>query len=384
MKEERQRRIRERQKEFFGGLEVHKEKLEDLFKVRRERLKGFNRYAKEFHKRKERLHREKIDKIQREKINLLKINDVEGYLRMVQDAKSDRVKQLLKETEKYLQKLGSKLKEAKLLTSRFENEADETRTSNATDDETLIENEDESDQAKHYLESNEKYYLMAHSIKENINEQPSSLVGGKLREYQMNGLRWLVSLYNNHLNGILADEMGLGKTVQVISLICYLMETKNDRGPFLVVVPSSVLPGWQSEINFWAPSIHKIVYCGTPDERRKLFKEQIVHQKFNVLLTTYEYLMNKHDRPKLSKIHWHYIIIDEGHRIKNASCKLNADLKHYVSSHRLLLTGTPLQVLFLSFSICPHLDIDAYSFPIMFVAIFCCSHCPQSHHLHLL
>lgn len=58
--------------------------------------------------------------------------------------------------------------------------------------------------------------------------------------------------------------------------------------------------------------------------------------------------MNKHDRPKLSKIHWHYIIIDEGHRIKNASCKLNADLKYYQSSHRLLLTGTPLQVFFFS------------------------------------
>lgn len=116
----------------------------------------------------------------------------------------------------------------------------------------------------------------------------------------MNGLRWLVSLYNNHLNGILADEMGLGKTVQVsfyyknndlvwvgcilfplnmfcvclqvISLICYLMETKNDRGPFLVVVPSSVLPGWDSEINFWAPSVNKIVYSGPPEERRRLFK----------------------------------------------------------------------------------------------------------------
>lgn len=84
------------------------------------------------------------------------------------------------------------------------------------------------------------------------------------------------------------------------------------------------------------------------------FREQIVHQKFNVLLTTYEYLMNKHDRPKLSKIHWHYIIIDEGHRIKNASCKLNADLKHYQSAHRLLLTGTPLQVtVFPEFTICP-------------------------------
>jgi hypothetical protein len=59
--------------------------------------------------------------------------------------------------------------------------------------------------------------------------------------------------------------------------------------------------------------------------------------------------MNKHDRPKLSKIQWHYIIIDEGHRIKNASCKLNADLKLYRSYHRLLLTGTPLQVLKLEY-----------------------------------
>lgn len=65
--------------------------------------------------------------------------------------------------------------------------------------------------------------------------------------------------------------------------------------------------------------------------------------------------MNKHDRPKLSKIQWHYIIIDEGHRIKNASCKLNAELKHYRSNHRLLLTGTPLQVLcclFVSLYLC--------------------------------
>nr|XP_025611537.1 chromatin structure-remodeling complex protein SYD isoform X5 [Arachis hypogaea] len=343
MKEERQKRIRERQKEFFGEIEVHKEKLDDVFKIKRERWKGFNRYVKEFHKRKERTHREKIDRIQREKINLLKINDVEGYLRMVKDAKSDRVKQLLKETEKYLQKLGSKLQEAKSAAGRFGQDDEAGSYSFPENGQTNSENEDLSDQAKHYMESNEKYYMMAHSIKESIAEQPSCLQGGKLREYQMNGLRWLVSLYNNHLNGILADEMGLGKTVQVISLICYLMETKNDRGPFLVVVPSSVLPGWDSEISFWAPVIHKIVYAGPPEERRRLFKERIVHQKFNVLLTTYEYLMNKHDRPKLSKIHWHYVIIDEGHRIKNASCKLNAELKHYHSSHRLLLTGTPLQ-----------------------------------------
>lgn len=60
--------------------------------------------------------------------------------------------------------------------------------------------------------------------------------------------------------------------LQVIALICYLMEKKNDRGPFLVVVPSSVLPGWDSEISFWAPSVKKITYSGPPEERRKLFK----------------------------------------------------------------------------------------------------------------
>ncbi|KAF8723657.1 hypothetical protein HU200_021617 [Digitaria exilis] len=206
---------------------VRREKLEDSFKVKRERLKGFNRYVKEFHKRKERIHREKLDRIQREKINLLKNNDVEGYLRMVQDAKSDRVKQLLRETEKYLQKLGAKLQNAKSTDGRASNVLDKSDPANDI--------EDESYQPQHYLESNEKYYKLAH-------------------------------------------------------------------------------------------------------------REMIVHQKFNVLLTTYEYLMNKHDRPKLSKIQWHYIIIDEGHRIKNASCKLNADLKLYRSSHRLLLTGTPLQV----------------------------------------
>lgn len=56
---------------------------------------------------------------------------------------------------------------------------------------------------------------------------------------QIKGLEWLVSLYNNNLNGILADEMGLGKTIQTIALITYLMEYKRINGPFLIIVPLS-------------------------------------------------------------------------------------------------------------------------------------------------
>jgi ATP-dependent helicase STH1/SNF2 len=54
---------------------------------------------------------------------------------------------------------------------------------------------------------NRDYYNTAHIIQEKITEQPSILIGGKLKDYQMQGLQWLVSLYNNRLNGILADEM---------------------------------------------------------------------------------------------------------------------------------------------------------------------------------
>ncbi|XP_024518394.1 chromatin structure-remodeling complex protein SYD [Selaginella moellendorffii] len=335
-REERSRRIKDRQREFFKDIELQRDKLEDWNKAKRERWKSFNRYVRDTHKRKDKVHREKLDKIQREKINLLKNNDVEGYLRMIKDAKSDRVEQLLRETESYLEKLGTKLQEQKKEIGRSDSDLFNQFS-------VMTKKEQSYDQAEHYLESNEKYYLLAHSVKESIPSQPASLHGGTLREYQMNGLRWLVSLYNNHLNGMLADEMGLGKTVQVIALICYLIEAKHDRGPFLVVVPSSVLPNWMSEITRWAPNVIKLSYTGTPDERRRLFKEHIVQQQFNILVTTYEYLMNKNDRPKLSKIRWHYIIIDEGHRIKNASCKLNAELKHYQSNNRLLLTGTPIQ-----------------------------------------
>ena len=81
------------------------------------------------------------------------------------------------------------------------------------------------------------YYEVAHRIKEEVTAQSSNLVGGTLKEYQIKGLQWMISLYNNNLNGILADEMGLGKTIQTISLITYLIERKQQPGPYLVIVP---------------------------------------------------------------------------------------------------------------------------------------------------
>jgi len=77
---------------------------------------------------------------------------------------------------------------------------------------------------KALMQNKATYYHVAHTEKETVNMQPDMLVGGTLRLYQMQGLQWLVSLYNNRLSGVLADEMGLGKTIQIVALIAYLME----------------------------------------------------------------------------------------------------------------------------------------------------------------
>ncbi|XP_074603236.1 SWI/SNF-related matrix-associated actin-dependent regulator of chromatin subfamily A member 2-like isoform X2 [Brevipalpus obovatus] len=187
----------------------------------------------------------------------------------------------------------------------------------------------------------QNYYNIAHAISEEVKEQATMLENGKLKQYQVKGLEWLVSLYNNNLNGILADEMGLGKTIQTIGLITYLIEKKKNHGPFLIIVPLSTMSNWMLEFDRWAPKVEKIPYKGSPNVRRSL-QQKLRTTKFNVLLTTYEYIIK--DKASLAKIKWKYMIIDEGHRMKNHHCKLTQVLNtHYAAPHRLLLTGTPLQ-----------------------------------------
>lgn len=195
------------------------------------------------------------------------------------------------------------------------------------------------------LKNDVDYYSIAHTITESITEQSQLLVGGELKEYQIKGLEWLVSLYNNNLNGILADEMGLGKTIQTIGLVTYLMDKKKNMGPYLIIVPLSTLSNWMIEFEKWSPAVVALSYKGSPQFRRNV-QSQLRSGKFNVLVTTYEYVIK--DKAVLSKIRWKYMIIDEGHRMKNHHCKLTQILNtFYTSGHRLLLTGVSTTALVL-------------------------------------
>uniref|UniRef100_A0AC35THP9 SNF2-family ATP dependent chromatin remodeling factor snf21 n=1 Tax=Rhabditophanes sp. KR3021 TaxID=114890 RepID=A0AC35THP9_9BILA len=190
----------------------------------------------------------------------------------------------------------------------------------------------------------DSYYRIAHRIKEKIVKQHSTMgneTNLRLKPYQILGLQWMISLYNNNLSGILADEMGLGKTIQTIALITYLMEVKKNAGPYLIIVPLSTIQNFVLEFDKWAPHVNKIIYKGTKDVR-KLLEASVKKGNFNVLLTTFDYVLK--EKNLLGKIRWKYMIIDEGHRMKNHQCKLTLTLNaHFHAQHRLLLTGTPLQ-----------------------------------------
>ncbi|CAH0521038.1 unnamed protein product [Peronospora belbahrii] len=177
--------------------------------------------------------------------------------------------------------------------------------------------------------------------------QPKLLTGGTLRDYQLEGIRWLCNLFENGLNGILADEMGLGKTIQVIGLLAHL-KALGVRGPHLIVAPLSTLMNWATEFHKWSPSMPVVIYHGTKQERKSMRKNELNAMKksnvdFPVVISSYEVMLA--DARSFTKMGfvWKYMVIDEGHRLKNMDCKLVRELKRGRSENRLLLTGTPLQ-----------------------------------------
>ncbi|XP_059837662.1 chromodomain-helicase-DNA-binding protein 7 isoform X3 [Hypanus sabinus] len=174
--------------------------------------------------------------------------------------------------------------------------------------------------------------------------------GNQLREYQLEGVNWLLFNWYNSQNCILADEMGLGKTIQSITFL-YEMYLKGIQGPFLIIAPLSTITNWEREFRTWT-AMNVAVYHGSQASRQMIQAYEMYFRdaegriiqgayKFHAIITTFEMILT--DCPELRNIAWRCVIIDEAHRLKNRNCKLLEGLKLMDLEHKVLLTGTPLQ-----------------------------------------
>ncbi|KAL2292073.1 hypothetical protein FJTKL_10737 [Diaporthe vaccinii] len=176
---------------------------------------------------------------------------------------------------------------------------------------------------------------------ETVFRESPPFVKGEMRDYQVAGLNWLISLHENGISGILADEMGLGKTLQTISFLGYLRHIMGITGPHLITVPKSTLDNWKREFTRWTPEVNVLVLQGAKEERQQLIADRLESEDFDVCITSYEMILR--EKSHLKKFAWEYIIIDEAHRIKNEESSLAQVIRLFNSRNRLLITGTPLQ-----------------------------------------
>ncbi|XP_055320960.1 chromatin-remodeling complex ATPase chain Iswi-like [Sitodiplosis mosellana] len=172
-------------------------------------------------------------------------------------------------------------------------------------------------------------------------ETTPAYINGVMRDYQLRGLNWLISLHENNVNGILADEMGLGKTLQTISILGFLKNYKTIDGPFLVVGPKSTLANWFKEVKKFCPTLRALTLIGEKTARQDVIHQLEKRKSWDVLLTTYEMILA--EKSALKRYNWRYLVVDEAHRLKNENNKISTILRSFKSDNRLLLTGTPLQ-----------------------------------------
>ncbi|CAK8998941.1 Probable global transcription activator SNF2L1 (ATP-dependent helicase SMARCA1) (DNA-dependent ATPase SNF2L) (Nucleosome-remodeling factor subunit SNF2L) (SWI/SNF-related matrix-associated actin-dependent regulator of chromatin subfamily A member 1) [Durusdinium trenchii] len=178
-----------------------------------------------------------------------------------------------------------------------------------------------------------------------VDVQPDLVEGGTMRDYQLDGLAWMAEMHARGCPMILGDEMGLGKTLQTIALLCHLKETKGGKAPSLVVCPLSVLSSWMNEFKHWAPSF-KVLQLHSSDvsEReiqRRSFEENPL--SFDAVVTTYEMVKNPTLKQMFAVHAFRYVVLDEGHIIKNEKSQISQALRRLHFESTLLLTGTPLQ-----------------------------------------
>jgi superfamily II DNA or RNA helicase len=166
--------------------------------------------------------------------------------------------------------------------------------------------------------------------------QPPQGLQATLRPYQSEGVEFLQRLAEAGSGGVLADEMGLGKTLQTIAHVCIEREQGRLDAPALVVGPTSLVGNWARELARFAPGLRVVVLHG-PDRKSRWSEVAAAH----VVVTTYPVLVRDEDR--FAEQPFHVVVLDEAQAIKNSRSQARRAVERLQSSHRVCLTGTPVE-----------------------------------------
>ncbi|KAK4153914.1 PHD/FYVE-zinc-finger like domain-containing protein [Chaetomidium leptoderma] len=181
-----------------------------------------------------------------------------------------------------------------------------------------------------------------------VKHQPKGLQRGKLMEYQLEGLNWMLYNFRHERSVILADEMGLGKTVQVVALLSSFIQDSPKIWPFLIVVPNATCANWRREIKKWAPDLRVVAYYGGRVSQSlalqyELFPNGTRDMKAHVVIMSYDSAKDNDTRLRFANTKWAGLIVDEAQALKNDENTLYRALNALRIPFKLLLTGTPLQ-----------------------------------------
>lgn len=156
----------------------------------------------------------------------------------------------------------------------------------------------------------------------------------ELRDYQQQGLNWLQCLRASQFGGVLADDMGLGKTVQTLAHLQAEKEQGRITKASLIVAPTSLVWNWYDEAKRFTPELRVLVFHGS-DRHSDNFDD------YDLVISTYGLIQR--DKLRFLDYHFYYLILDEAQSIKNARTKTTQIVQQLRGTHRLCLTGTPLE-----------------------------------------
>eukprot|EP00392_Amoebophrya_sp_AT5.2_P009642 g9670.t1 len=198
-----------------------------------------------------------------------------------------------------------------------------------------------------------------------LENRTTSVVKGKLRVpnyiwdnlygYQKNCVKWLYSLHEQQVGGILADEMGLGKTIQIVAFLAamhasnILQETTTRKfgvgpprtGGILILCPTTLVEQWRDEIKSWYPLFRvSILHAVDLELKREMMRTAC--KNHGICITSYE-TFRIYCEEEILEYPWSYLIIDEGHKIRNPDAAVTLAVKKIDTPHRIVLSGTPIQ-----------------------------------------